>query len=78
VVLGRKAKPGDKAVIFIDREPAVLADVLAESLFAYSLQDLLVEATVSAIKMINAFGHNKRLYYLFYPRLASRAPVENS
>jgi hypothetical protein len=46
----RKVKPRDKAVIFLDRHPAVLADVLTESLRADRFQNLLRELAVGAIK----------------------------
>ena len=61
MMLGSKIKPGKEPVVFLDRGPTVLANVLTESLPTDRLKDLFGEMAVRAIKEINAFCHGEGL-----------------
>ena len=53
-----RMKPGDEAVIFLESEPAILADVLAESFLADRFKNLLREIGTGAMKEIDTLGHD--------------------
>jgi hypothetical protein len=61
VMLGSKIKPRNEPIVFLDRSPTVLANVLTESLLTDRLKDLFGEMTVRAVKEINAFRHGEGL-----------------
>src|SRR5687768_8322994 len=67
-------EPANKAVILINRDPAVLADILSKRFFTDGIQDLLGEIGVGAIK-IDAFGHTNPIRCR---RLAFRGMVQQS
>src|SRR5439155_19725553 len=58
----RQPKPGNKTIIFIDRQPAVLADVDAENFLLDDLKNMLVELAVGIRIEIDAFCHVKLCY----------------
>ena len=60
-MLGSKIKPRNKPIIFLDRGPTVLANVVTESFLTDRLKDLFGEMAVRAIKEINAFCHGEGL-----------------
>jgi hypothetical protein len=59
VMLRLKTEPGEKAIIFLDRRPTVLTNVLTERFLADGLENLIREMAVGAIKEINASCHNQ-------------------
>ena len=61
VMFGSKIKPGKELIVFLDRGPTVLANVLAECLLTDRLKDLFGEMAVRAVKEINAFCHVENL-----------------
>jgi hypothetical protein len=54
VLLGADLEPGNEAVVLLDRQPAVLADVLAERLAADRREHILGKVPVSAIEQVDA------------------------
>jgi len=61
VMFRSKIKPGEELIVFLDRGPTVLANVLAECLLTDRLKDLFGEMAVRAIKEIDAFCHGEGL-----------------
>jgi len=62
MMLRSKVKPGKELIVFLDRSPTVLANVLAECLLTDRLKDLFGEMAVRAIEEINAFCHGENLW----------------
>src|SRR5947207_12078963 len=58
----RQPKPGKKTIIFIDRQPAVLANVDAESFLSDDLKNVLVKLAVGIPIEIAAFCHVNPCY----------------
>jgi hypothetical protein len=61
VMLRSKIKPRKELIVFLDRGPTILANVLTESLLTDRLKDLFGEMAVRAVKEINAFCHGEGL-----------------
>jgi hypothetical protein len=61
VMLRSKIKPRKEPIVFLDRGPTVLANVLTECLLTDRLKDLFGEMAVRAIKEINAFCYGECL-----------------
>jgi hypothetical protein len=57
VMLGQKIKPRKETIIFLNRIPTILANVLAEYFFADRFQNLPGEVAVGAVEQINALRH---------------------
>jgi hypothetical protein len=60
-MLRSKIKPRKEPIVFLDRGPTVLANVLTKSLLTDRLKDLFGEMAIRAIKEINAFCHGEGL-----------------
>ena len=59
VMFWSKVKPGKEQIVFLDRSPTVLANVLAECLPTDRLKDMFGEMAVRAVEEINAFRHGE-------------------
>ncbi len=57
VMLRSQIKPRKEAIVFVDRIPTVLTNVLTKCFLADRLQDLFREMAVRAIEEINALCH---------------------
>lgn len=68
VMFGRKPEPGEKTVIFIHRQPAVLADIDAKSFLSNDLENVLVELAVGVVKEIDVF---RQVTFAFWAQCAS-------
>jgi hypothetical protein len=55
-MVGGKVEPREKAVIFINSYPTVLADINAEGFLPDGVQHPIGEVAVGTVKEIDAFG----------------------
>ena len=60
-MLRSKIKPRKEPIVFLDRGPTVLANVLTECLLTDRFKDLFGEMAIRAVKEINAFRHGEGL-----------------
>jgi hypothetical protein len=72
-------KPGEEAVILVNRKPAILTDIFPESLLTDGFQDLLIEITVRAIKKIVTICHDSDFFLeLILEEQAERININTS